>query len=152
RAVSGMGVRRCALPCECVCACAYERASLALPAGTFHLSTPPPLHSFSQPQRGGILVAQGKAARPQPWDESRVIEGAPQGMCFRGTPRPGAQHGNGGIGAHYQSECECESEELRPAADASASATASAYEKAAQAVPAQTIQLFNSSTLQSFSQ
>src|SRR5690606_16174328 len=97
-----------------------------------------------------MFVAQGKAARPQPWDERRVIEGAPKGVWFRGAPCPGAQHGNGGIGAHYQSECECESEELRPAADASASATASAYEKAAQAVSAQIIQLFNSSTLQLF--
>src|SRR5690606_34930336 len=68
-----------------------------------------------QPQRGGILVAQGKAARPQPWDESRVMEGAPQGILNRGTPRLGAQCGNGGSGHINQCECECESEEPAPA-------------------------------------
>src|SRR5690606_7166330 len=97
-----------------------------------------------------MVVARGKAARPQPWDESRVIEGAPQGILNRGTPHIGAQHGNGGSEHINQSECECESEELRPAANAYASATASAPEKTARTVPAQTIQLFNSSTLQLF--
>ena len=47
------------------------------------------------------------------------MEGAPQGILNRGTPRLGAQHGNGGSGHVNQCECESESEELRPAADAS---------------------------------
>ena len=71
-----------------------------------------------QPQRGGILVAQGKAARPQPWDECRVMEGAPKGILNRGTPHIGAQCGNGGSGQVNQCECESESDELRPVADA----------------------------------
>src|SRR5690606_41999442 len=83
-----------------------------------------------------MLVAQGKAARPQPWDESRVIEGAPQGVCFRGTPRPGAQRGDGGAGEDYESERECVRERRMRTGYVSERASAAEYEKVGRAVAA----------------
>src|SRR5690606_8018644 len=45
-----------------------------------------------------MFVAQGKAARPQPWDESRVMEGAPRGESGRASRRDRAQQDEGGAG------------------------------------------------------